>query len=221
MTNDLSQHVIIRSLGLCEFEPVWLMMKNFTSARTPSTVDQVWCLQHFCVYTQGQAGKPEHVLHANNIPVVKTDRGGQVTYHGPGQLVVYTLVDLQRRGLGVRDFVTIIEQSVIDMLQDFTVPAQRKKNAPGVYVGQAKIAAVGLRVRQGRTFHGLSINVNMDLTPFAGINPCGYAGLSVTQVKDECDETSLENVQSVFLSHFCKQLGYTYVSYTNKVSQLS
>jgi lipoyl(octanoyl) transferase len=219
--NDSSQHVIIRSLGLCEYEPIWRLMQNFTSARTPSTIDEVWCLQHPPVYTQGQAGKSEHVLHANNIPVVKIDRGGQVTYHGPGQLVVYTLVDLQRRGLGVRDFVTAIEQSVIDLLKDKGVNAARKKNAPGVYVGEAKIAAVGLRVRHGRTFHGLSINVNMDLAPFLGINPCGYAGLCVTQVKDECDESSLENVQSLFLTHFLHQLGYTHASYSNEVGTLS
>ena len=218
--DEPSQRVIIRSMGLCEFEPVWRRMQTFTSARTPSTVDEVWCLQHHPVYTQGQAGKPEHVLHAGDIPVVHIDRGGQVTYHGPGQLVVYTLVDLQRRGLGVRDFVSAIEQSVIDTLQALGVVSLRKKKAPGVYVSDAKIAAVGLRVRHGRTFHGLSINVNMDLTPFSGINPCGYAGLGVTQVREVCNEESVENVQSSFLAHFFKQLSYTDISYSNEARNL-
>lgn len=217
--SELSQQIMIRSLGLCEFEPVWRDMQTFTSARTPTTVDELWCLQHFPVYTQGQAGKPEHVLSSATIPVVQIDRGGQVTYHGPGQLVVYTLIDLQRRGMGVRDFVTSIEQSVIDFLSDHTVMAQRKKNAPGVYVADAKIAAIGLRVRHGRTFHGLSINIKMDLTPFSGINPCGYAGLAVTQVSDVCNESSVERVQSGFLAHFLRQLGYTHASYDNKAGQ--
>lgn len=217
--SEISQQIVIRSLGLCEYEPIWRAMQDFTSARTPLTIDELWCLQHFPVYTQGQAGKPEHVLSSEKIPVVQIDRGGQVTYHGPGQLVIYTLIDLQRCGMGVRDFVTHIEQSVIDLLADHSIMAQRKKNAPGVYVGDAKIAAIGLRVRHGRTFHGLSINVDMDLTPFLGINPCGYAGLAVTQISAECNESSVERVQNGFLAHFLKQLGYTHASYDNKVGQ--
>lgn len=217
--NELSQHVMIRSLGLCNYEPVWQAMQQFTSARLLNTIDELWCLQHHPVYTQGQAGKSEHVLQSGDIPIVQIDRGGQVTYHGPGQLVIYTLVDLQRRGLGVRDFVAVLEQSVIDTLADVGVKAQRQKNAPGVYVQNAKIAAVGLRVRHGRTFHGLSINVNMDLTPFLGINPCGYSGLAVTQVKEVCGESSLENVKTTFLAHFLNQLGYTHASYDNQTGE--
>lgn len=175
---------VIRDLGLVDYLPTWQAMQDFTLQRTAETADQLWRLQHPPVYTLGLAGKPEHLLQAGQIPVVKCDRGGQVTYHGPGQLVIYTLLDLRRHRLGVRDLVRRLEQSVIDLLAQFDVTAAGRVEAPGVYVGDAKIAALGLRVRNGCCYHGLSLNVDMDLTPFAGINPCGYPGLAVTQLAD-------------------------------------
>lgn len=175
---------VIRDLGLVDYLPTWQAMQDFTLQRTAETADQLWRLQHTPVYTLGLAGKPEHLLQSGQIPVVKCDRGGQVTYHGPGQLIIYTLLDLRRHRLGVRDLVRRLEQSVIDLLAQFDVTAAGRVEAPGVYVGDAKIAALGLRVRNGCCYHGLSLNVDMDLTPFAGINPCGYPGLAVTQLAD-------------------------------------
>jgi lipoyl(octanoyl) transferase len=174
----------VRQLGRVEYEPTWRAMQTFTAARTADTPDELWVLEHPPVYTLGQAGKPEHLLRATDIPIVKIDRGGQITFHGPGQLVVYTLVDLRRRGYGIRELVSRMEQAVIDVLAAQGIAAQRHDGAPGVYVNGAKIAALGLRVRQGCTYHGLAFNVDMDLTPFAAINPCGYPGLAVTQCRD-------------------------------------
>ncbi|MCK6390308.1 MAG: lipoyl(octanoyl) transferase LipB [Azonexus sp.] len=159
-------------------------MQAFTAARTPETPDEIWIVEHPPVYTLGQAGKPEHILRDVGIPVVKIDRGGQVTYHGPGQVVIYLLCDLHRLKIKVRELVTAIEQAVIDMLAEHGVLAERHDGAPGVYVGEAKIAALGLRIRGGCSYHGVSLNVDMDLAPFAAINPCGYAGLKVIQTKD-------------------------------------
>jgi lipoyl(octanoyl) transferase len=159
-------------------------MQVFTAARTADTPDELWLLEHPPVYTLGQAGKPEHLLRVTDIPVVCIDRGGQITYHGPGQLIVYTLVDLRRRGYGIRELVGRMEQAVIEVLAARGITAERMAGAPGVYVGGAKIAALGLRVKQGCTYHGLALNVDMDLTPFAAINPCGYPGLLVTQCRD-------------------------------------
>ena len=174
----------VRQLGRVEYEPTWRAMQAFTAARTPDTPDELWLLEHPPVYTLGQAGKPEHLLRATDIPIVNIDRGGQITYHGPGQLVVYTLVDLRRRGYGIRELVSRMEQAVINVLAAQGIAAQRQDGAPGVYVNGAKIAALGLRVKQGCTYHGLALNVDMDLTPFAAINPCGYPGLAVTQCRD-------------------------------------
>ena len=185
----------IKALGLAEYVPTWQAMQDFTAARNVATPDELWLLEHPPVYTQGQAGKPEHVLNPGAIPIVQIDRGGQVTYHGPGQLVAYLLLDLKRRKLGVRDLVRRMEQSVIDLLADYGIESYGKVDAPGVYVlrdgVEAKIAALGLRIRNGYSYHGLSLNVNMDLEPFSRINPCGYAGLSVTQLADfgHIDET--------------------------------
>ena len=159
-------------------------MQAFTAARTADTPDEFWVLEHPPVYTQGQAGKPEHLLRATEIPVIRIDRGGQITYHGPGQLVIYTLVDLRRRGYGIRELVQRMEQAVIDMLAAQGVVGERISGAPGVYVGGAKIAALGLRVKHGCTYHGLALNVDMDLAPFSAINPCGLLGLTVTQCRD-------------------------------------
>jgi lipoyl(octanoyl) transferase len=180
--------LLIRTLGRVDYEPTWRAMQAFTDARSAETPDELWLLEHPPVYTQGQAGKPEHLLNAAGIPVVQIDRGGQITYHGPGQLVVYLLVDLNRRKLGVRDFVRRIEQAIIDLLADLGIAAYGRIDAPGVYVqtnrGEAKIAALGLRIRNGCSYHGLALNIDMDLAPFSGINPCGYAGMAVTQLRD-------------------------------------
>lgn len=174
----------IRRLGQVEYEPTWHAMQAFTASRTADTPDELWIVEHPPVYTLGQAGKPEHVLRDIGIPIVKIDRGGQVTYHGPGQVVIYLLLDLGRLKVKVRELVTAIEQGVIDFLASHGVTAERRAGAPGVYVGPAKIAALGLKIKNGCSYHGLSLNVDMDLTPFAAINPCGYAGLQVVQTKD-------------------------------------
>jgi lipoyl(octanoyl) transferase len=172
----------LRQLGQQDYLPVWEAMQSFTRERNPDTPDELWLLQHRAVFTQGQAGKPEHILSPHGIPVVQSDRGGQVTYHGPGQLVLYFLLDVRRRGIGVRDLVDLIEQSVLETLQGYGIEGELRRSAPGVYVAGRKIAALGLRIRKGCSFHGLSFNIDMDLTPFGWINPCGYAGLEATQL---------------------------------------
>jgi lipoyl(octanoyl) transferase len=178
-----SERAVVRRLGRVEYEPTWRAMQAFTAQRLPDTPDELWLLEHPPVYTQGQAGKPEHLIAATPIPVVPIDRGGQITYHGPGQVVVYVLVDLRRRGYGIRELVTRMEQAVIDVLATQGVTAARQSGAPGVYVNGAKIAALGLRVKHGCTYHGLALNVDMDLSPFAAINPCGYPGMAVTDCR--------------------------------------
>ena len=175
---------VVRELGCAPYEPTWRAMQAFTDRRDDDTPDELWRLEHPPVYTLGQAGKPEHLLRPTAIPMVKIDRGGQITYHGPGQLVVYLLVDLRRRGLKVRELVRLMEQSLIDCLADYGLDAERQAGAPGVYIDGAKIAALGLRVRNGCSYHGLSLNVDMDLTPFTWINPCGYSGLKTVQLRD-------------------------------------
>ena len=175
--------IVVRHLGRVDYEPIWRAMQDFTARRLPDTPDEIWLLEHPPVYTQGQAGKPEHLIAATPIPVVHIDRGGQITYHGPGQIVAYVLVDLRRRGYGIRELVTRMEQAVIDLLAAQGVTAERLAGAPGVYVTGAKIAALGLRVKHGCTYHGLALNVDMDLRPFAAINPCGYPGLAVTDCR--------------------------------------
>jgi lipoyl(octanoyl) transferase len=193
--------LIVRQLGRVDYEPTWRAMKEFTAARGPATADEIWLCEHPPVFTQGLAGKPEHLLHDVGIPVVKTDRGGQITYHGPGQIVAYLLVDLKRRGLTVRGMVERIEQSVIDLLADYSVAGVRRSGAPGVYVGNAKIAALGLKVRNGCCYHGLAVNVAMDLSPFQAINPCGYEGLAVTQMSELCLEFDTEGVAGRLVAH--------------------
>lgn len=174
----------VRRLGALAYEEVLESMRAFTAARTAATPDELWLLEHPPVYTLGQAGRPEHLLRANGIAVVRADRGGQVTYHGPGQLMAYVLLDLRRRGLTVKRLVWTLEQAVIDLLAAHSVAGERRAGAPGVYVGGAKVAALGLRVRAGCAYHGLALNVDMDLAPFRDINPCGYEGLAVTQLAD-------------------------------------
>ncbi|MBA4709291.1 MULTISPECIES: lipoyl(octanoyl) transferase LipB [Aquitalea] len=197
---------LIKHLGLVDYEPTWRTMQSFTDSRTADTPDELWVVEHHPVYTQGLAGKPEHLLRLTDIPVVKTDRGGQVTYHGPGQLVVYLLIDFKRMHIGVRELVRRIEQAVIDMLAGQGITANGDVNAPGVYVDGAKIASLGLRIKNGAVYHGLSLNVDMDLTPFSWINPCGYEGLRVTQMKDLGVDKTLAQVAELLLPQLEKHL---------------
>lgn len=169
---------------LVEYHHAWHAMKEFTAARADDTPDEIWLLQHPPVYTQGVAGKPEHLLHSNGIPVVRTDRGGQITYHGPGQVIGYLMLDIRRLGLGVRELVSRMEGAVVDLLEEYHISAESRKGAPGVYVDGAKIASLGLKIKKGYCYHGIALNVDMDLEPFFAINPCGYAGLRVTQLRD-------------------------------------
>ena len=199
----------IRRLGRQPYETTWKAMSAFTDNRTADTVDEFWLLEHDPVFTLGQAGKMEHVLAPGDIPVIPVDRGGQVTYHGPGQIVGYPLIDLRRAGVGVRELVHRIEQALIDTLAHWNVAAVRREGAPGVYVADAKIAALGLRVRRGCSFHGLAFNVAMDLEPFHRINPCGYKGLAVTQLLDLGGPSQLATVEDVLVEEFCRQFGFT------------
>ncbi len=185
----------LKFLGMVAYASTWQAMKQFTAQRTPATRDEIWLLQHPPTYTQGQAGLPEHLLNAHNIPVVQIDRGGQVTYHGPGQTVAYLLLDLRRWKLNVRELVRLMEQAVINILAEHNIIASGRIDAPGVYVGDAKIAALGLKIKHGCCYHGLSFNINMDLTPYDFINPCGHKGLRVTQLKDFGVDVSLEQIE--------------------------
>jgi len=198
----------IRRLGLAAYEPVWREMQAFTDARDENTQDELWLLQHPPVFTQGQSGKAEHLLAPGEIPVVQVDRGGQVTYHGPGQIVAYPLIDLHRRKLGVRHLVNLVEEAIIRVLSGFAVTGKRREGAPGIYVDGAKIAALGLRVRRGRSFHGLAFNIEMDLEPFSRINPCGYQGLAVTQLS-ALAEVEIEEVETVLAQELVRALGYS------------
>ena len=203
----MSPPVLVRRLGRQSYEPVWRAMQAFTDARGPDTPDELWVLEHDPVFTLGQAGKWEHVLLPGEIPVVPVDRGGQVTYHGPGQIVAYPLFDLRRLKIGVRELVTRIEQALIDTLATWNIIAVRRDGAPGVYVADAKVAALGLRVRRGCSFHGLAFNVAMDLEPFHRINPCGYQGLAVTQVLDLGGPGSLAAVEAILIGELARQFG--------------
>lgn len=192
------QNLHVRDLGLQPYESVWQAMSRFTNERDEATVDELWLVEHPSVFTQGQAGKPEHILNTHNIPIIKSDRGGQVTYHGPGQLILYPLINLRRRHLGVRDMVTLLENLVIQWLQTYRIESYAKPDAPGVYVSingnDAKIASLGLRIRRGCSFHGVSINVDMDLEPFQWINPCGYENLQITQLREQLSHSSVDGV---------------------------
>ena len=197
-----------RELALTDYEPTWQAMKRFTDGRDRETADEVWLVQHPPVFTQGQSGKPEHLLLPGDIPVVQVDRGGQVTYHGPGQLVAYLLLDVRRLGFGVRELVTRIERSLIDLLASYGVDAAAKPDAPGVYVDGAKIASLGLRIRNGCSFHGLALNVDMDLNPFKRINPCGYAGLAMTQLREQAGPIEFAEVSARLRAQLVKHLDY-------------
>ncbi|KYP96310.1 lipoate--protein ligase [Sodalis-like endosymbiont of Proechinophthirus fluctus] len=201
----VSESLVIRQLGLQPYERVSRAMNCFTNDRNTASTDEIWLVQHPQVFTQGQAGKVEHLLQPGTIPVIQSDRGGQVTFHGPGQQVMYVLLDLRRRRLGVRDLITLLERTVIATLAGFAISAHARADAPGVYVGANKICSLGLRIRKGCCFHGLALNVAMDLSPFLRINPCGHAGLRMTQVSDLSPGTGIDDVAPVLLAQ-CLQL---------------
>lgn len=201
--------LVVRQLGRVAYEPVWQDMQRFTAERDADTADELWLLEHPPVFTLGRNGKPEHVHDTGDIPLIQVDRGGQVTYHGPGQLVAYLLLDLNRRGLGVQSLVRLLEQAVIDLLAAHAVRGERRDKAPGVYVDGRKIAALGLRVRRGCSFHGLSLNVDMDLAPFNMINPCGYRGLEVTQTSDLGIEAPVGDIATQLSRHIGRLLDTT------------
>ncbi len=200
--------IYIRQSGECDYQPIYESMVRFTRERDENTPDEIWCLQHPPVFTLGLAGKEEHILAAGDIPIIRTDRGGQVTYHGPGQMVVYLLLDLQRKGLTIKRYVSLIEQAMIDMCASLGIKAARKAGAPGVYVSDKKIAALGLRVKRGCSYHGLALNVDMDLAPFQRINPCGYPGLKLTQLKELGCLLGINATFITLLPYLLKQLGY-------------
>lgn len=204
----MGERLGFRDLGLIDYEPTWQAMQRFTDGRDRQTPDEIWLVQHPPVFTQGQSGKPEHLLLPGDIPVVQVDRGGQVTYHGPGQLVVYLLLDVRRLGFGVRELVTRIENSLIDLLASYGVTAAARPEAPGVYVDGAKIASLGLRIRNGCSFHGLALNVDMDLEPFQRINPCGYAGLAMTQLRDLAGPIEFAEVSARLRAQLVRHLDY-------------
>ncbi|ODQ00939.1 MULTISPECIES: lipoyl(octanoyl) transferase LipB [Salinivibrio] len=216
----MQHQLVVRYLGRRPYPQTWQQMRDFTDSRDAHTCDEVWLVEHDPVFTQGQAGKPEHVLVPGDIPVVQSDRGGQVTYHGPGQLVVYFLIDLKRKKVGVRELVSHIENLVVATLAHYGVTAYARPDAPGVYVDSAKICSLGLRIRRGCSFHGLALNINMDLSPFQRINPCGYAGMAMTQLSDQVEGATLTDVQPVLVDTLTQQLGYTQVEVTTESSDL-
>lgn len=208
MSHTMMSTPILRYLGLQPYQSTFERMQRFTNERTAETADEIWVLEHEAVFTQGQAGKAEHLLNPGSIPVVQVDRGGQVTYHGPGQLVIYLLLDLKRNHLGVRDLVTLMEESVVDLLALHSVAAAPKPDAPGVYVEGRKICSLGLRVRRGCSFHGLALNIDMDLEPFLRINPCGYAGLEMTQLAQLTDRVEISQVAKQLVAILIRRIGY-------------
>lgn len=194
--------ILIRNLGLQPYAPVSQEMHDFTDRRDDDTPDEIWLVEHPPVFTQGQAGKAEHVLAAGDIPVIQSDRGGQVTYHGPGQQVMYVLINLKRRKIGVRELVTLLENTVINTLAQLDIVAKARPDAPGVYVDGKKICSLGLRIRKGCSFHGLALNIDMDLAPFMRINPCGYAGMEMTQVSKLVENASMDKIRTILIRHF-------------------
>ena len=199
---------VIRLLGLSPYQTVWDTMRTWTQQRTADTPDELWCLEHPSVLTQGQAGRPEHLLKSTDIPLIQTDRGGQITYHGPGQLIIYTLIDLKRKTYGISSLVTRIECAVIKYLKTLDIQATTDPTARGVYINNQKIASIGLRVTKGCSFHGLALNVNMDLTPFQNILPCGLTGISMTQLHDLIPQISVSDVRRALLVHLLSELEY-------------
>lgn len=214
----MKNSLIIRQLGVLDYTTVWRAMQQFTDSRIDE-IDELWLVEHPAVFTQGQAGKEEHLLLPGDIPVVKVDRGGQVTYHGPGQQVVYFMINLRRRKIGVRELVTLIENGIIAALADFNISAYAKANAPGVYVDEKKIASLGLRVRKGCSFHGLALNVNMDLAPFLRINPCGYAGLEMVQTCDLGGPDTIKSANESLVKHLTLLLNAENINYKTGLDQ--
>ncbi len=207
--SEIRNQLIVRDLEQREYRPTWQEMQDFTDTRTDATLDEIWLVEHPPVFTQGQAGKAEHLLNPGNIPVVQSDRGGQVTYHAPGQLIVYFLLNLRRREYGVRELVTHIENLIIDTLRELDIDSKSRPEAPGVYVDNKKICSLGLRVRKGCTFHGLALNIDMDLSPFLRINPCGYQGLEMTQIRDLKPDVTLHDVKRILITKLVAQLQYS------------
>ncbi|EKD77092.1 MAG: Octanoyltransferase [uncultured bacterium] len=201
--------LIVRELDTQDYNKTWKAMRDFTDARTDKTPDEIWLLQHPPVFTQGLAGKAEHILNPHAIPVVQTDRGGQITYHGPGQLVIYVLIDLKRKQLHARSLVTKLEQSIIDLLALLSILAKTKCDAPGVYINDEKIGSIGLRIRKGCSYHGAALNVDMDLTPFSYINPCGFKNMKMTQIKTLAPHITVEQIKQAIISPLLKNFGYT------------
>ena len=205
--------VIVRQLGLQSYEPIWQKMQDFTDTRDENSPDEIWFVEHEPVFTQGQAGKAEHVLAPGDIPVIQVDRGGQVTYHGPGQQMMYVLFNLRRLKIGVRELVNWLEECIVDMLKEYGINAYAKPDAPGVYVSDSKIASLGLRVRRGCSFHGLALNVNMDMSPFMRINPCGYAGMNMVQTSELNGPSQLDEVAQGLVKHMLKRLNAEHVEH--------
>jgi lipoyl(octanoyl) transferase len=208
-TDQQANHLNLRWLGQQDYQACWQAMRQFTDARTAATDDEIWLLEHPPVFTQGQSGKPEHILNPGHIPIVQTDRGGQVTYHGPGQLMVYLLADLKRKSVNVRELVTLLEQSVIDLLASHGIHAQAKRDAPGVYVSGKKICSIGLRIRRGFSYHGIAFNISMNLEPFSRINPCGFSGLQMTQLAELGGPADVKTAGMQLMQYLTKNLGYT------------
>jgi len=206
--SEIPNTLQIRHLGLCDYSSVLDKMLDFSTRRSEQTVDEIWLLQHKPVYTLGKNAKQHHVLNSGDIPVIAVDRGGQVTYHGPGQLIAYLLLDVKRKKLGVRQIVTAMENAVINTLAGLYIEAVARPNAPGVYVNDEKIAALGLRIKNGKSYHGLSLNIDMDLSPFLGINPCGYEGMQVTQVKNLINDYSIEEIKKNIVTSLSNELAY-------------
>jgi lipoyl(octanoyl) transferase len=205
----MKQSIYIRDLGHQSYEPILQAMQIFTQHRTAKILDEFWVMEHTPVFTQGQAGKPEHILNPGDIPVVQSDRGGQITYHGPGQLILYLLIDIKRKNIEVRSMVCSIEKAIIDLLADYSIPASGRRDAPGVYVQDAKICSLGLRIRKGCSYHGLSFNIDMDLEPFSRINPCGYPHLKITQLRDFITPPPLTQISQQLIQHLSLHLQYT------------
>jgi len=206
--------LIVRQLGRQRYMPIWQKMQAYTDTRDDNSPDEIWLVEHDSVFTQGQAGKDEHLLAPGDIEVIKVDRGGQVTYHGPGQQMMYVLFNLRRLKIGVRELVTWLEECIIESLAEYGIDAYAKADAPGVYVNDSKIASLGLRVRRGCSFHGLALNVNMDLSPFLRINPCGYAGMNMVQTKELNGPQNLQSAGEGLVKHMIKKLNATQVKHT-------
>ncbi|SON49420.1 lipoyl(octanoyl) transferase LipB [Vibrio tapetis] len=217
--SSVQDQLVVKKLGRQDYQPVWQAMHEFTDTRDDETVDQVWLVEHNPVFTQGQAGKAEHLLNTGDIPVVQSDRGGQVTYHGPGQLVAYFLINLRRKKMGVRELVTHIENTVIGSLNHYDIHSAARPDAPGVYVDNKKICSLGLRIRKGCSFHGLALNVNMDLSPFLRINPCGYQGMEMIQVSDLVSSIELADIETSLVQELVSILDYKQVDIITESGQ--